>query len=134
MKTSNLTQFLLGSTATIVLAALLIVPAPNVAAGTLKGAELLRGASPAPVPVLTVAVAVPASHQACAACTNLTKPFATEAGRGAFVKTGVTVTHLCPSCQTTIATVGSGRAKVDQAVHTCANGTLPSCCSGMAGM
>jgi len=130
----KITRILLAMSATFSLAACLAIPATSQAADGLKGAQLQIGERPATVSAQTVAVTAPEKTLACGSCTNATKPFATSAGRGAFVKTGVITTHECPGCKTTITTSGAGKARIEVANHTCGSGTVASCCSGMAGM
>jgi hypothetical protein len=38
--------------------------------------------------------------------------------------------HLCPTCETRISSVGTGKAKTDKVTHTCGNSanTAASCC------
>jgi hypothetical protein len=133
MKSNKITRFVIGTGISLALAAAFAFPGSATAADQLKGAQIQIGERPAQVqalPPLDLNAATPA----CSSCTNATKPFATSAGRGAFVKTGVTVTHECPSRKTAIVTVGAGKAKTDTAVHTCGSGATASCCGGMAGM
>ena len=129
MKTNKLTRFVPALGITFALAASLAFSAS--AAEPLKGAQLLIGQKPAPTTTYSLVIDRNANVADCPACTNSTKPFSTSAGRGAFVKSGVTVTHECPACKTSITTVGAGKAKTSVAVHTCGNGAVATCCSGM---
>ena len=130
MKNNKIVSLVLGAGLTLALAVTASLPLSSRAADALKGAQLQIGETPAQVQALPPLDQTGASVN-CPACTNAVKPFATSDGRGAFVKTGVTVTHLCPACKTTIATTGAGKAKVETAVHTCGAGQTASCCSGM---
>ena len=133
MKINTLARYLVGAGLTLALASACMLPLSGRAADQLKGGQLQIGERPSQVLALP-ALDLSATTPACGSCTNATKPYATSAGRGAFVKTGVTVTHLCPSCKTTIATQGAGKAKVEVVMHICGSGQTASCCSGMAGM
>jgi len=133
MKIYKIARFVLGAGITLALAAVITLPLSSSAADHLKGGQLQIGERTAQVqalPPLDLTTISPA----CSSCTNVIKPFATSAGRGAFVKTGVTVTHLCPSCKTATVTSDTGKARVAATVHTCGNGLTPACCSGMAAM
>ena len=134
MKFNKITQFVLGTGITLALAASVTFPFNSSAADQLKGAQLLVGQRLVQTQALPPVAALSLGTPACPACTNSVTPFTTSAGRGAFVKTGVIVTHQCPFCKTAIVTAGAGKAKTETPVHTCGNGTAPSCCGGTAGM
>ena len=129
MKTNKLTRFVPAIGITFTLAASLAFSAS--AAEQLKGAQLLIGQKPDPATNYSLVIDHNANLADCPACTNSAKPFSNNLGRGAFVKRGVTVTHECPACKTTITTAGAGKAKTSVAIHTCGNGAVAACCSGM---
>jgi len=68
----------------------------------------------------------------CAKCNDQFVTRKDVTARGAN-KPDVTVArHLCAGCDTTMATVGQGKAKHEVTTHKCASGA-PGCCSAKSG-
>ncbi|HTL18386.1 MAG TPA: hypothetical protein VL793_14210 [Patescibacteria group bacterium] len=68
-----------------------------------------------------------ATSMSCARCTDgYTKVADTSAKGMRTQSTRMVAVHMCPSCTTSINSVGSGKAKADKVSHSCGSGS--SCC------
>ena len=99
--------------------------APTLSSAEGKGASKLMSATP-PAQVQPAKTA----HMACCAETYVKTADTSAKGMNTGA-TKVVPTHMCPSCQTKIVSVGTGKAKTDSVIHTCGNnaGASTSCCS-----
>jgi hypothetical protein len=106
----------------------LLAPTLTLAQG--KGASKLMFAAPTGQTQAQV-VASSRSEMPCPRCTDDYAKVANTFAKGMQAGSMRTVSvHLCTSCQTKIVSVGVGKAKTDQAVHSCGmNGkATASCC------
>lgn len=76
--------------------------------------------------------AIPANHvqMSCTRCTDGYAKVTDSSAKGmrAAALRMVSV-HMCPACQTKIASVGAGKAKADKVTHSCGAGSSEaSCC------
>ena len=92
-----------------------------------KGAETLvrltKGAAP-----VKIEAAAPMAHK-CANCTDSLVSVVDKGTKGPNHAVAKVARHNCTACSTTIATGGSGKAKHDVAIHTCAAEVKPACCA-----
>ena len=110
MKTNIANLLRLPLTAAVFAALLAIAAAADYPAG--KGAsQLMKSSTPA------ADRAKPA--MACGQCQDQFVGLPDPAARGAKRLASLGVKHLCPSCETTIATVGQGKSKHDVSNHSC---------------
>jgi hypothetical protein len=71
------------------------------------------------------------AQMSCGKCVDVYTKSVDSSAKGMSAGSLRTVaTHMCTSCQTTISSVGAGKAKQDKVVHTCGNDrmALANCC------
>jgi hypothetical protein len=92
-----------------------------------KGAETLvrltKGTASA-----KIEAAAPMTHK-CANCTDSLVSVVDKGTKGPNQAATKVVRHNCTACSTKIATEGSGKAKHDIAIHTCALDVKAACCA-----
>jgi len=100
-------------------------------AGEVKAETAFKGGA-SQLTVRAAAVTSAYKPMSCATCNDKFVTRKDLSARGAN-KPDVTVArHFCNGCETTMATVGQGKAGNDVATHKCASGT-PGCCSTKSG-
>jgi hypothetical protein len=104
----------------------LLAPSLTLADG--KGASKLMFAASGPRTEAQVATVTPdKAMMNCSRCVDGHAQVVEKTGKGMPVESVKTVpVHLCPACQTRIVSVGFGKARTDQVIHSCAS-------SGMSG-
>jgi len=98
-----------------------------------KGASLLMPTPKAkPAQIQTNTEPSKAGQMSCALCEDVPVVVVNRISKGSKHEERFTVmSHLCPSCETKITTVGHGKAKTDKAVHSCkADGEKATSCCG----
>jgi hypothetical protein len=113
-----------------ILVGCLILGMVGLLAPTLSSAEG-KGASKLMSPTPTAQVqAAKTTHMACCADAYVKVADTSAKGMNAGATKAVP-THMCPSCQTKIVSVGTGKAKTDSVIHSCGNNAVAStsCCS-----
>src|SRR5579859_4360165 len=99
--------------------------APNLTFADGKGASKLMFSTPSQTQAQVASVK--SSAMGCPRCTEGYTRAANSAPKGLRAEsTKLVAAHMCPTCTTTISSVGSGKAKADQVSHRC--GTGASCC------
>lgn len=80
--------------------------------------------------VATTAISADKAAMSCPKCKDATVSYLEE-GKGAVKVTRARTEHLCPTCKTTISTVGVGKNAADKVAHTCliAEKAATACCA-----
>ena len=80
---------------------------------------------------LAAVPAAPAEAMSCSSCKDEYTTRTDATARGAFKPTVRVVTHLCAGCETTVKTIGVGKASTSVATHKCNTGPAndANCCA-----
>jgi len=104
------------------------VLAPNLTLAEGKGAAKLMFPASASSPQ-TQATTANRGMMSCTRCTDGYAKAIDASAKG--MRTGSVskvAVHMCPACETKIAAVGAGKAKVDKVTHSCGTSAEASCC------